>query len=73
MNKFQAMAQIMTLLNEDGLLKPGSQIHKRVRTMISQKIDNLGPEAAMVHVMNSKAELLDQIKILCMWYKSTRR
>jgi hypothetical protein len=73
MNKFQAMAQIMTLLNEDGLLKPGSHVYKTVRKMISRKIDTLGPEAALVHVMDSKAALLAQIKILCMWHQSGRR
>lgn len=73
MNKFQAMAQIMTLLNEDGLLKPGGQVYKLVRKMISDKIDRLGPESAMRHVLDRKTHLLGQIKVLCMWHKSTRR
>jgi hypothetical protein len=70
MNKFQAMAQSMTLLNQDGLLKPGSQVYKMVRRMISDKIDSLGPEVALTYVIDNKANLLHQIKILCMWHKS---
>jgi hypothetical protein len=73
MNKLQAMAKIMMLLNEDGLLKPGSCVYKTVRRMVSDKIDKLGPEASLVQVMDRKSNLLDQIKILCMWHKSTHR
>jgi hypothetical protein len=73
MNKFQAMAQIMILLNEDDLLKPGSRIYKTVRKMVSDKIDRMGPEAALVQVMETKAHLLAEIKILCMWHKSSDR
>jgi hypothetical protein len=73
MNKLQAMAKIMMLLNEDGLLKPGSYVYRTVRRMVSDKIDRLGPEASLVQVMDRKSHLLDQIKILCMWHKSTRR
>jgi hypothetical protein len=73
MNKFQAMAQIMILLNEDDLLKPGSRIYKTVRKMVSDKIDRMGPEAALVQVMETKAHLLGEIKILCMWHKSSDR
>ncbi len=73
MNSLQAMAQIMMLLNEDGLLKPGSHIYKTVRKMASEKIDKLGPEAALLLVMDKKANLLAQIKILSMWHKSARR
>lgn len=61
MNKFQAMAQIMMLLNEDGLLKPGTRVYKIVRKMISDKIDRLGPDAALAQVMDRKAHLLHQI------------
>jgi len=61
------------LLNEDGLLKPGSPVYKIVRKMISDKIDRLGPEAALGQVMDRKSHLLDQIKIMNMWHKSTRR
>ncbi len=73
MNKFQAMAQIMTVLNEDALLKPGSRAYKTVRKMVSDMIDSLGPETALAQVMDRKAHLLGQIKILCMWHHSTGR
>jgi hypothetical protein len=73
MNKLQAMAKIMMLLNEDGLLKPGSDVYKTVRRMVSEKVERLGPEASLVQVMDRKSHLLDQIKMLCMWHKSTRR
>ena len=73
MNKFQAMAQIMLLLNEDGLLRPGSHVYQTVRRVISDKIDRLGPDAALVDVVDGKLQILDQIKILAMWHKSTGR
>ena len=65
------MAQIMILLNQDQLLKPGSQAYKTVRKMVSDTIDRLGPEAALAQVMDKKTHLLEEIKILCMWHKST--
>ena len=73
MNKLQAMAQIMSVLNHDNRLKPGSQVYKMVRRMVAEKIDRLGPEGAMAHVTQNKTRLLDQIRILCMWHRSTRR
>ena len=73
MNKLQAMAQIMMLLNEDGLLKPGSQVYQSVRRMIADKIDRLGPDDALAQVMDRKSHLLEQIKIVCMWHNSARR
>jgi len=69
MNKFQAMAQIMLLLNEDGLLRPGSRVYHTVRRMVSDKIDRLGPDAALENVVDGKTQLLDRIKILAMWHK----
>jgi hypothetical protein len=71
MNKFQAMAQIMLLLNQDGLLRPGSHVYKTVRRMIADKIDRLGPDAALVNVVDRRLEILSQIKILAMWNKSS--
>jgi hypothetical protein len=62
MNKFQAMARIMSLLNEDSFLKPGSQEYKIVRKMVGAKIDRLGPEGALVQVMDTQAHLIAQIK-----------
>lgn len=61
MNKFQAMAQIMMLLNEENELEPGSQEYKLVRKMISYKIDRLGPEGALAQIKDTKAHLLAQI------------
>ena len=73
MNKLQAMAQIMSVLNHDNRLKPGSQVYKMVRRMVAEKIDRLGPEGAVAQVTQNKTQLLDQIRILCMWHRSTRR
>lgn len=73
MNKFQAMAQIMSVLNHDNRLKPGSQVYKVVRRMVTDKIDRLGPEGAMKEVNRNKTQLLDQIRILSMWHQSTRK
>ena len=67
------MARIMTVLNEGGLLKPGSDVYNMVRKMVTEKIDRLGPEAALAQVMARKAQLLDQIRMLAMWHRSTRR
>lgn len=64
MNKFQAMAVIMAILNEDGRFKPGSRKYKIVRKMISYKIDRLGPEGALVQIKDTKAHLLNQIEMM---------
>lgn len=69
MNKFQAMAQIMTILNEDGLLKPGSPVYKLVREQVSDRIDRLGPEAAVLNVIDRKPQIMDQIKVLIQWHE----
>jgi hypothetical protein len=73
MNKVQAMARIMVLLNENGLLVPGSKVYKAVRKMASDKIDRLGPDAALLQIMDRKDRLLDQIRMLNMWYKVAGR
>jgi len=73
MNKVQAMARIMVLLNESGLLKPGSPVYKTVRKMASDKIDRLGPDAALSQITEKKDQLLDQIRMLNMWYKVAGR
>lgn len=73
MNKLQAMAQIMAMLNQDNRLKPGSQGYKMVRRMVSDRIDGLGPDGAVAQVIERKSEFLDRIRILCMWHKSTRK
>lgn len=66
MNKFQAMTRIMMLLNEDGHLKPGSPVYKMIRRMASDKIDRLGPEAAVTQIMDRKAQILAEIQRLCL-------
>ena len=71
MNRLQAMAQIMTLLNPNGDLKPGSPVYKRVREMASEKIDSLGPTAAVAYIRKDKGHLLHQIKMNNAWYKAT--
>ena len=64
MNKFQAMAKIMMILNEDGLLRPGTRVHKILRRMVSEKIDRLGPEAAIFQVVDRQAQIRDHIRML---------
>jgi len=59
MNKFQAMAQIMEILCEDGL-QPGTQEYKVARKLVSNKIDNLGPKAALEQATRSKGKFLEQ-------------
>lgn len=61
MNKFQAMAHIMMLLNEERPLQPRSQEFKILRKIVSYKIDRLGPEGAIVQIKDTKAHLLAQI------------
>ena len=60
MNRFQAMAKIMAILCEDGHLKPGTQEYKVTRKLVSSKIDNLGPEAALEQAKKSKGKFLEQ-------------
>lgn len=65
MNNFQAMVRALMLLNEDGLLAPGSQEYQVARKMIAYKIDRLGPDAALVQIKGNKAHLLAQVRMLC--------
>jgi hypothetical protein len=64
MNKFQAMARIMAILNKDGQLKPGTREYKIARKMVSNKIDRLGPEDALVQAEKWRGHILDQIKMM---------
>ena len=73
MNRLQAMARIMSLLNHEHRLQPGSPVYKRVRRMVAHKIDLLGPEGALAYVTENRTSLLDQIRVLCMWHRSTRK
>ncbi len=43
MNKFQAMAQIMTILCERDRLRKGSRKYGIARKLIASKIDRKGP------------------------------
>ena len=63
-NKFQAMVKALMLLNEDGLLTPGSQEYHIARKMITYKIERLGPEAALEQVKGNKAHLLAQFRMI---------
>jgi hypothetical protein len=62
MNKFQAMARIMTLLCENGRIKTGTQEYRIARKLVSRKIDNLGPDATWAQVKRSKGHILDQVR-----------
>jgi hypothetical protein len=63
MNKFQAMALIMATLSEGGHLKPGTQEYKIARQLVSEKIDRLGPEAALQQAKKWKGKMLNDIRI----------
>ncbi len=62
MNKFQAMARIMAILNEDGRFKKGSRKYKIARMLASKKIDAMGPDAAYSRVKWNKYELLVDVE-----------
>ena len=47
MNKLQAIAQAMALLNKKSHLKQGSKEYKIVKKIVSNKIDRFGPEGAL--------------------------
>ena len=64
MNKFQAMARIMAILNKDGQLKPGTREYKVARELASAKIERLGPEKALAQVEKWRGHILDQIKMM---------
>lgn len=67
MNKFQAMAQIMAILCEDAHLNRKSAVYKIVRQAVSQRIDIFGPDATLLHVIDHKPHILNQIKVLSQW------
>jgi hypothetical protein len=64
MNKFQAMAQIMAILCEDGSFPKGSHRYKLARKHVATKIDTMGPDAAYNQVKWSKYTLLVEIEEL---------
>lgn len=65
------MSKIMTILCEDGSLKPGTKSFKVARKLVSNKIDRLEPDKALAQVEKEKAHYLDQMRILCNWHKFT--
>jgi hypothetical protein len=60
MNKFQAMAQIMEILCEGKHTEPGTQEYRVARKLVSNKIDNLGAEAALEQAKRLKGKFLEQ-------------
>jgi hypothetical protein len=60
MNRFQAMAKIMSILSEDCRMKPGTQEYKLARKIISSKIDTLGPDVALEKAKRLKGKFLEQ-------------
>jgi len=64
MNRFQAMAQIMAILTEDGKLKKGSRQYKIARKLVTKLIERLGPDEAFASISSKKAKFLKQIEFL---------
>lgn len=64
MNRFQAMAKIMAMLTKEENLQQGSREYKIARKLVSRKIDRLGPETALLQVVDRRHQLMEQIKIL---------
>ena len=63
MNRFQATAEIMAILREKGRLQPGTQEYKLARKIVSNKIDTLGPDAALKQAIALKAKFLEQKRV----------
>lgn len=61
MDKSNAMNEILTLLNEDGLMMPGGKAHGIITEYMNFKIDRMGPEKALEDVRYTKEHLLAQI------------
>ena len=60
-DRTDAMVEIMTILNEDGLMIPGCRAHEIVSEYMSFKIDRMGPKAAVADVRHTKEHLVAQI------------
>jgi hypothetical protein len=63
-NRFQAMANIMVKLCEDGSLKPGTPEYKVARKLVARKIDNLGSDDAFEQAKRWKGRILDEVRML---------
>lgn len=66
MDKSNAMNEIMTLLNADGLMKPGDRAHRIVIEYMNFKIDRMGPEQALEDVRHTREHLVAQIHQMAM-------
>jgi hypothetical protein len=64
MNRFQAMAQIMAILTNDGRLKQGSREYKLARNLVSRMIERLGPDEALASIKSKKEDFLNHIEVL---------
>ena len=51
-------------LTEEENLQQGSREYKIARKLVSRKIDRLGPENALLQVVDRRYQLMEQIKIL---------
>jgi hypothetical protein len=63
MNRFQAMAQIMAVICENSRLQPGTREYRATRKIVSRKIDQLGPKAALEQAIKWKGHILDQARV----------
>ena len=62
MNKFQAMARIMSILSENVRLQKGSQRYKIARKLVEARIEKMGPDAAYSGAKWNTHELLVEIE-----------
>ena len=58
------MAKIVAMLKEDGRLKPGGREYRIARKLVARKIERLGPDAALIQVVDRMPHLMGQIRIL---------
>lgn len=66
MDKSNAMNEILTLLNEDGVMIPGGRAHAIIIEYMNFKIDRMGPEEALADVIHTKDHLVAQIHQMSM-------
>ncbi len=66
MDKSNAMNEIITLLNEDGLMIPGGRAHGIVTEYMNFKIDRMGAKEALEDVRHTKEHLVAQIHQMMM-------
>lgn len=66
MDRSNAMIEIMTILNENGLMIPGGRAHGIVTEYMNFKIDRMGPEEALEDVRYTKEHIVAQIHQMTM-------